>query len=128
MGTRYLILGTHNSRILMNRITHYWTEGRKKPAISNGFLYFFGLSWIMNWRREQDSNPRTFRSTVFKTAAIDHSAIPPVVFGMLTRGWNPVNAPHVRPQDLRDDDAAVCLLVVFHHGDGRPSGRQSRTV
>ena len=29
------------------------------------------------WRREQDSNPRTFRSTVFKTAAIDHSAIPP---------------------------------------------------
>ena len=31
------------------------------------------------WRREQDSNPRTFRSTVFKTAAIDHSAIPPYV-------------------------------------------------
>ena len=29
------------------------------------------------WRRERDSNPRTFRSTVFKTAAFDHSAIPP---------------------------------------------------
>ena len=28
-------------------------------------------------RRERDSNPRTFRSAVFKTAAIDHSAIPP---------------------------------------------------
>ncbi len=35
------------------------------------------------WRREQDSNPRDFRPTVFKTAAIDHSAIPPysVFFG-----------------------------------------------
>jgi hypothetical protein len=33
----------------------------------------------MKWRRERDSNPRTLllRSTVFKTAAIDHSAIPP---------------------------------------------------
>jgi hypothetical protein len=29
------------------------------------------------WRRERDSNPRTFRSTVFKTAALNHSAIPP---------------------------------------------------
>jgi hypothetical protein len=29
------------------------------------------------WRRERDSNPRTFRSTVFKTAAFDRSAIPP---------------------------------------------------
>ena len=32
---------------------------------------------VVFWRREQDSNPRTFRSTVFKTAAFDHSAIPP---------------------------------------------------
>src|SRR4030042_1100049 len=31
-----------------------------------------------SWRREQDSNPRTFRSTVFKTAAFDLSAIPPL--------------------------------------------------
>ena len=31
------------------------------------------------WRREQDSNPRTFRLTVFKTAALDHSAIPPAL-------------------------------------------------
>ena len=29
------------------------------------------------WRRERDSNPRTFRSTVFKTAALNRSAIPP---------------------------------------------------
>ena len=29
------------------------------------------------WRREQDSNPRDFRPTVFKTAAFDLSAIPP---------------------------------------------------
>ena len=28
-------------------------------------------------RRERDSNPRSFRTTVFKTVAIDHSAIPP---------------------------------------------------
>ena len=28
-------------------------------------------------RRKQDSNPRTFRFPVFKTGAIDHSAIPP---------------------------------------------------
>ncbi len=28
-------------------------------------------------RRERDSNPRSLRTTVFKTVAIDHSAIPP---------------------------------------------------
>ena len=28
-------------------------------------------------RRERDSNPRDFHPTVFKTVAIDHSAIPP---------------------------------------------------
>src|SRR5512133_2251427 len=38
------------------------------------------------WRREQDSNPRTFRSTVFKTAAIDHSAIPPYVVHAIPQG------------------------------------------
>ena len=32
---------------------------------------------ICYWRRERDSNPRTFRSTVFKTAALNRSAIPP---------------------------------------------------
>ena len=34
---------------------------------------------VKNWRRERDSNSRTFRSAVFKTAALNHSAIPPVV-------------------------------------------------
>jgi hypothetical protein len=29
------------------------------------------------WWRERDSTPRTFRSTVFKTVALNHSAIPP---------------------------------------------------
>ena len=33
---------------------------------------------LVAWRRERDSNPRIFRSTVFKTAALNHSAIPPV--------------------------------------------------
>ena len=32
-----------------------------------------------DWRREQDSNLRNFRSTVFKTAALNRSAIPPLV-------------------------------------------------
>ena len=29
------------------------------------------------WRRERDSNPRAVRPLVFKTSAIDHSAISP---------------------------------------------------
>jgi microsomal dipeptidase-like Zn-dependent dipeptidase len=33
------------------------------------------------WRRGRDSNPRTFRSTVFKTAAINHSATSPEAQG-----------------------------------------------
>ena len=37
------------------------------------------LEALLLWRREQDSNPRTFRLTVFKTAALDHSAIPPAL-------------------------------------------------
>src|SRR5258708_6114124 len=35
------------------------------------------FSWFLTGRRERDSNPRSFRTAVFKTAAIDHSAIPP---------------------------------------------------
>src|SRR5215470_5075139 len=31
----------------------------------------------VTWRRERDSNPRSFRTAVFKTAAFDLSAIPP---------------------------------------------------
>ena len=38
-----------------------------------------GRAYFLYWRREQDSNPRTFRLTVFKTAALDHSAIPPAL-------------------------------------------------
>ena len=32
----------------------------------------------LSWRRERDSNPRTSRSAVFKTAALNRSAIPPL--------------------------------------------------
>jgi hypothetical protein len=32
---------------------------------------------LLSWRRGWDSNPRTFRSTVFKTVAIDRSATSP---------------------------------------------------
>ena len=42
----------------MDRIARLWTNGKKKPAISNGFLDFPGLPGIMFWRREGDSNPR----------------------------------------------------------------------
>ena len=37
-------------------------------------------------------------------------------------------AAHVRPQDLRDHDAAVLLLVVFEYGRDRPSYSESRSV
>jgi len=46
MGTLYLILGTHNHRIVMNLIACLWTNIKKKPAISSGFrtsLDFIGL-------------------------------------------------------------------------------------
>ena len=34
-------------------------------------------AWSLSWRRERDSNPRSFRSVVFKTTAFGRSAIPP---------------------------------------------------
>jgi hypothetical protein len=34
-------------------------------------------SVVIAWRRRRDSNPRSSRSAVFKTAAFDHSATPP---------------------------------------------------
>ena len=54
--------------------------GIKKPLklrSNQGLWYCMNL---MNQflRRRRDSNPRTVRSTVFKTAAIDHSATSPV--------------------------------------------------
>jgi hypothetical protein len=54
-----------------------------QPSLRDLFTIIFrpGTAGRYCWRREQDSNPRTFRSTVFKTAAIDHSAIPPYVIG-----------------------------------------------
>jgi hypothetical protein len=58
-----------------------------QPSLRNSIFSIsrFGPSGRCIWRREQDSNPRTFRSTVFKTAAIDHSAIPPHVFYVTPR-------------------------------------------
>ena len=32
---------------------------------------------VLKWRRERDSNPRCFRTTVFRTVTIDHSDISP---------------------------------------------------
>src|SRR4030042_551940 len=53
-----------------------------QPSLRDLFPARFLQPWPAGhnlWRREQDSNPRTFRSTVFKTAAIEHSALPPHV-------------------------------------------------
>ncbi len=38
-------------------------------------------TWV--WRRGRDSNPRSFRSTVFKTATFDRSVTPPQHFALL---------------------------------------------
>ena len=53
------------------------------PLVSGGFLTLIILSEnkkgkVTFLRRERDSNPRGFRPAVFKTAAIVHSAIPPL--------------------------------------------------
>ena len=47
-----------------------FAKKRRPPESSLRFLFLI-------WRRERDSNSRSLRSTVFKTAAFDHSAIPP---------------------------------------------------
>jgi len=44
--------------ILVNFLTRLWTKGKKKPANFSGFMYFFGLYWIMFWWRRRESNPR----------------------------------------------------------------------
>lgn len=80
--------------------------------------------------------PRTYALTVFKTAAINRSAIPPcrrhpqphdrlkysTEAGLCQKSAgnfaaDPLHPGHVRPQHLRHDDRAVGLLVVFQHRD-----------
>ena len=39
-----------------------------------------------------------------------------------------IEAAHVGPQDLGDDDASVCLLIVFKHRDQRAADGQAGTV
>src|SRR5437867_4163990 len=39
--------------------------------------------------------------------------------GRSARGGDAFHAAHVRAEDVRDDDGAVCLLVVLHHSDHR---------
>ena len=75
------------------------------------------------WRREQDSNPRTFRLTVFKTAAFDLSAIPPILYQLLILliPNYPVNPIHIRSQHFRDNHTSVLLLVVFQYRYHCPS-------
>ena len=53
--------------IVLNLITRLWTKSNKKPAISNGFLYFLEFYWIMPWRRHPDLNRGI---TVLQTAAL----------------------------------------------------------
>jgi hypothetical protein len=61
-------------------------------------------------------------STVFKTAAIDHSATSPV---FLFYRLNAVLAAHERPQDLWNLNRAVHLLVIFEHGNKRAAHRKA---
>jgi len=67
LGASYSSIGPHNCRILMNTLARSWTNVNKKPAISNGFLYFLELYWISSWWRRRESNPRpeTFRCTFY---------------------------------------------------------------
>ncbi len=46
-------------------------------------------------------------------------------FLILSGRRNPVNAPHVRPQGLRDEDAAIGLLIVLHDSNRCSSRCQS---
>ena len=48
-------------------------QARVAPATTCVTLF----SYQANQRRRRDSNPRSLRSAVFKTAAFDHSATPP---------------------------------------------------
>src|SRR5688572_30867240 len=64
-------------------------------------------------------------STVFKTAAIDHSATSPVfLFYRLNRGF----AAHERTQCLRNLDRAVALLIVFENRNQRAANGEARAV
>ena len=50
-----------------------------------------GAGFIQSMRREGDSNPRFAgrRTTVFETAAIDHSAISPILLSRIRHGVYP---------------------------------------
>gem|GEM_PF-2421435 len=76
----YIRLAGEPIRPLWHLSTHSGISFRK-PGAENIYYLLFLFPYLFpvhyTWRREQDSNPRTFRLTVFKTAAIDHSAIPP---------------------------------------------------
>src|SRR5688572_5495199 len=64
-------------------------------------------------------------STVFKTAAIDHSATSPVfLFYRLNRRF----AAHERTQCLRNLDRAVALLIVFENRNQRAANGEARAV
>lgn len=47
------------------------------PSATRSRLRYTRFERDSGGRRRRDSNPRTFRSTVFKTAALNHSATPP---------------------------------------------------
>ena len=75
------------------------------------------------------------RSTVFKTAAFNRSAIPPKPARpsqdhrpALRSRLNHLLAAHVLTQDLRDHDRTVALLVVLEDRDQRTADSHARPV
>ncbi len=95
-----------------------------KPPFDTLFILGGGVLKTKNWRRERDSNPRSGdRKAVFKTAAFNHSAIPPRVHFKIR------SSPfHVRPQGFGDDDRTVLLLVVLEDGAHGAADGQARAV
>ena len=66
-------------------------------------------------------NPRNFRSTVFKTAALSHSAIPPKLADLF-------QTTHIRPEHVRNNDGPILLLIVLENCHQRTSDSQTGAV
>ena len=89
------------------------------------------------WRRERDSNPRArSEPTVFKTAALNHSAISPCEQRVRTHELaNPLNlacldhrcAVHEWTERIRNHHGPVGLLIVLEHRDQRAPDGESRS-
>ena len=71
------------------------------------------------WRREEDSNPRPLRAAVFKTAAIDHSAIPPYAHRVASANRNLTLHTGRGPMDSRNRQANRARDI--HTGERTPA-------